>query len=379
MDSPPVTEHGPRSAAPLRPQAVPRHGGGRHHVALLGQGRLGSRQRRGLAGPPRADPSGRRLAHLHDLRPDAGLRPRDLAAEDRRPRRAAGLADLRRAARAAARRAGVELPLRHRLDAWTTSTGAASGCSDVLAAAKPSPSAHALEFVSMEVPYIDYLTLQAGLAARRDARLRDGREAAAARARRAGAADHPGDVRLQERQVAGRGSTSSRRSSSATGSNSATTRTPGSAARTGTERDEGRLRPSFLPDRAPAPLGQRARLLLPPRDGADPVPPPPLDARLAAADDPVHPLLGRRRLARRACRRHRPRRAPDARDRTRARQLRPGRPALAARRQGAAGEVQRRPEDQRHRSPRPSRSCSASRACCSGSASRTRATASRAR
>jgi len=31
---------------------------------------------------------------------------------------------------------------------------------DVLKAAKPNLSAHALEFVSMEVPYIDYLTLQ---------------------------------------------------------------------------------------------------------------------------------------------------------------------------------------------------------------------------
>jgi DMSO/TMAO reductase YedYZ molybdopterin-dependent catalytic subunit len=31
---------------------------------------------------------------------------------------------------------------------------------DVLAAAKPHPSAHALEFVSMEVPYIDYLTVK---------------------------------------------------------------------------------------------------------------------------------------------------------------------------------------------------------------------------
>jgi len=31
---------------------------------------------------------------------------------------------------------------------------------DVLAAAKPSSQAHALEFVSMEVPYIDYLSLQ---------------------------------------------------------------------------------------------------------------------------------------------------------------------------------------------------------------------------
>ena len=38
--------------------------------------------------------------------------------------------------------------------------------------------------------------------------------------------------------------------------------------------------------------------------------PPPLDARLAAADRPEHPLLGRRRLAGRARRCHRPRRAP---------------------------------------------------------------------
>ena len=74
---------------------------------------------------------------------------------------------------------------------------------DVLAAAKPHASAQALEFVSMEVPYTDYLTLkQASL---RDAMLAyemDGKPLAA-RARRAGAADHPGDVRLQERQVAG--------------------------------------------------------------------------------------------------------------------------------------------------------------------------------
>jgi DMSO/TMAO reductase YedYZ molybdopterin-dependent catalytic subunit len=31
---------------------------------------------------------------------------------------------------------------------------------DVLAAAKPQASAHALEFVSMEVPYTDYLTVR---------------------------------------------------------------------------------------------------------------------------------------------------------------------------------------------------------------------------
>ena len=56
---------------------------------------------------------------------------------------------------------------------------------DVLALASPKPDAHALEFVSAEKPYVDYLTLAAGRPARRDARLRDGREAAPARARRA--------------------------------------------------------------------------------------------------------------------------------------------------------------------------------------------------
>ena len=73
---------------------------------------------------------------------------------------------------------------------------------DVLAQAQPQASGHALRFVSMEVPYVDYLTLPQASAPRRAARVRDGRPAAAARARRPGAADHPGDVRLQERQVA---------------------------------------------------------------------------------------------------------------------------------------------------------------------------------
>jgi len=50
----------------------------------------------------------------------------------------------------------------HCVTGWTVNNVRWGGVriQDVLAAAKPSVSAHALEFVSMEVPYIDYLTLK---------------------------------------------------------------------------------------------------------------------------------------------------------------------------------------------------------------------------
>jgi DMSO/TMAO reductase YedYZ molybdopterin-dependent catalytic subunit len=50
----------------------------------------------------------------------------------------------------------------HCVTGWTVNNVRWGGVpiSDVLAAAKPSSTAHALEFVSMEVPYTDYLTLQ---------------------------------------------------------------------------------------------------------------------------------------------------------------------------------------------------------------------------
>jgi DMSO/TMAO reductase YedYZ molybdopterin-dependent catalytic subunit len=50
----------------------------------------------------------------------------------------------------------------HCVTGWTVNNVRWGGVRmhDVLAAAKPSVSAHALEFVSMEVPYTDYLTLQ---------------------------------------------------------------------------------------------------------------------------------------------------------------------------------------------------------------------------
>jgi DMSO/TMAO reductase YedYZ molybdopterin-dependent catalytic subunit len=55
----------------------------------------------------------------------------------------------------------------HCVTGWTVENVHWSGVrmADVLAAAKPRPSAHALHFVSMEKPYTDYLTLdQASLA-----------------------------------------------------------------------------------------------------------------------------------------------------------------------------------------------------------------------
>ncbi len=50
----------------------------------------------------------------------------------------------------------------HCVTGWTVNNVRWGGVRmhDVLAAAKPSVSAHALEFVSMEVPYTDYLTLK---------------------------------------------------------------------------------------------------------------------------------------------------------------------------------------------------------------------------
>ena len=70
----------------------------------------------------------------------------------------------------------------HCVTGWTVDNVHWGGVrlSDVLDRAQPQASGHALRFVSMEVPYVDYLTLHAGVAPRRDARLRDGREAAAA-------------------------------------------------------------------------------------------------------------------------------------------------------------------------------------------------------
>ena len=89
---------------------------------------------------------------------------------------------------AAARRAGLDVPLRHRLVGARTCTGPA--CASATSSPRPDRSrgARVLEFVSAEMPYVDTLTLEQAMLARRDARVRDGRQAArrASTARRCG-------------------------------------------------------------------------------------------------------------------------------------------------------------------------------------------------
>ena len=109
-----------------------------------------------------------------------------------------------------------------------------------------------------------------GAAPRRDAGLRDGRQAAAPGARGAAAARDPGDVRLQERQVGRADHAQRARRRPATGSSAATTRMRGSVARTASE--PGFIR-RFSPHRAGAALGARERLLRASRDRPDPVRP----------------------------------------------------------------------------------------------------------
>src|SRR4029077_11516036 len=65
---------------------------------------------------------------------------------------------------------------------------------------------------------------------------------------------------------------------------------------TATDR-ESRLRQTLFARGAAAALGERGRLLLPPRDRADPLPAEAVGARGTPAVHPEHPLLGRRRLA----------------------------------------------------------------------------------
>ena len=101
----------------------------------------------------------------------------------------------------AARRAGLRLPLRHRLVVNERALGRRPDRRRARARRGDEQSAAALRFVSAEVPYEDSLTLEAGAAARRDARLRDGRQAALPAARRPRPARDAADVRVQERQV----------------------------------------------------------------------------------------------------------------------------------------------------------------------------------
>ena len=169
-----------------------------------------------------ADPVGR-LADLHRLRPHAVLRPADLAPRPRRPRRASRRRSPTTQLRALPK--VEQISTFHCVTGWTVKNVRWGGVrlNDVLALASPKPTAHALEFVSAEMPVRRLADDPAGRPARRDARLRDGREAAPARARRAGAARDPRDVRLQERQVAEGHQPRPERRRPATGRSSATT------------------------------------------------------------------------------------------------------------------------------------------------------------
>ncbi len=148
---------------------------------------------------------------------------------DRRARRAAADAHLRRAARAAARRAGLDLPLRHRLVGRRTSTGPASACDDLLAPAGPLPGARASDVrLGGDARTSTRSRVEQAGPGRRDARLRDGREAAldarTARRPRLVIPEMYGykNVKWVERIVARRP-----RPSPGTGSSAATTRTRG--------------------------------------------------------------------------------------------------------------------------------------------------------
>ena len=92
----------------------------------------------------------------------------------------------------------------HCVTGWTVHDVRWSGVrfEHLLDLVEPLPEAKALRFDSLEVPYNDSLTLEQVEPARRDARARDGRAAALAPARLAGARRDPRDVRLQGRQVA---------------------------------------------------------------------------------------------------------------------------------------------------------------------------------
>ena len=74
---------------------------------------------------------------------------------------------------------------------------------------------------------------EAGAAPRRDARLRDGRRPDLPTSRRSGTPRDAGDVRLQERQVGRADRARAPRRSQASGSSTATTRTPGSGSSNG--------------------------------------------------------------------------------------------------------------------------------------------------
>ena len=90
--------------------------------------------------------------------------PQTWRLDARRPRRQADVDHLRPAPRAAEGRADLDVPLRHRLDGEERQLGRRPAERRARRSPSPKPTAHALEFVSAEIPYVDSLTTQqAGL------------------------------------------------------------------------------------------------------------------------------------------------------------------------------------------------------------------------
>ncbi len=282
----------------------------------------------------------------------------------------------------AAGRAGLGLPLRHRLERRGRPLGGRPARATCSSAPERSAGVAGAALRLGRGALRRLADARAGAAARRDARLRDGRRAALAA--------HGAPVRLVMPQMYGYKSVKwvdrielgHDAAAPATGSSTATTSTPGSAARMASDRADprGRPDPALHPHRAGAALDARRGVLRAARDRADPLPAGALDAGQPAQPRQERPHLGRRRLGvaivviivvgnRRRL----------ARGLARDRDDRPRRPALAARPAGAAGAVQRRPEDQRAPHRRLRAAVRALRASSSGSASATTASSSTAR
>src|SRR5439155_21061399 len=169
----------------LRPWRLSRHGRRRRLLAPLGEGGLGSPLARDLAGRgARAAPPLGGLAHLHRVGIAAALRRADVAARRRRPRATAALLLVSRAARTAEGRAGLDVPLRYRLERQERPLGRRTSAPRACARrAAPDRTRTRVRFGRGAVRRLAHT--RAGVAAGRAARLRDGRRGAAARARRA--------------------------------------------------------------------------------------------------------------------------------------------------------------------------------------------------
>ena len=198
------------------------------------------------------------------------------------------------------------------------------------------------------------------------------------RARRPRARRDPGDVRLQEREV-GRADRARREARlGLLGAARLRRRRLGrTLERLWLARPRGppALRRALHADRAAPPLGARERVLRPARLRARPLPPVALGGGRQAAADQGHPLLDRDLLGgrdpadRRCSATGAPSRRPSARSTSSTATTAASSPATPTARKAASTPARRSTRS----SPPHSRRCSSSPACCSGTASATRA------